>query len=543
MSQSIKDRPRVFFDVQVGGVPLGRIVFELFSDVAPKTADNFRSLCTGEKGIGKTTEKPLHYLGSCFHRVVKSFMIQGGDFVNHNGTGGESIFGSTFEDEEFKLKHEKPFLLSMANRGKNTNGSQFFITTEIAPHLDGLHVVFGQVVSGKEVVKEIEDLDVDKKDRPLQDARIVNCGQLVRKEATNKKDRKKKSKKRNSSPESSSDSTSSSDKSSESDSSSSDSDAKRKSKRKTKKRKKKTKKRKKEKKIKTENGSKSPSNPIFQTTKIDKDEIPDVPRNRFLDRFRADENDDREEMPKHRFKPIGHQSDNRQHRDHGHRYSSDGKKIKGRGRMTFDSHASRHSSRRSRSATPPHWRNNKTISFSEFEKRKKERERENSEISRREELRRQRHAEQEEKEKRRFARDSTINKEDKAIRRRDDEKHSKSPSDYRNRQKELVAAERRASHEKDKIKRLTDPDFEESKVARHSHGSSEKEKSNFRQRKMSSDRDNQDNGATQHIGRRKRSISSDGSSETMESQESSSPSPVRDRKYRRKERSVSIGVE
>ena len=196
MSQSIKDRPRVFFDVQVGGVPLGRIVFEVFSDVAPKTVDNFRSLCTGEKGIGKTTEKPLHYLGSCFHRVVKSFMIQGGDFVNHNGTGGESIFGSTFEDEEFKLKHEKPFLLSMANRGKNTNGSQFFITTEIAPHLDGLHVVFGQVVSGKEVVKEIEDLDVDKKDRPLQDARIVNCGQLVRKEATNNKDRKKKSKKR-----------------------------------------------------------------------------------------------------------------------------------------------------------------------------------------------------------------------------------------------------------------------------------------------------------------------------------------------------------
>ena len=276
---------------------------------------------------------------------------------------------------------------------------------------------------------------------------------------------------------------------------------------------------------------------------IDKDEIPDIPRNRFLDRFRADENDDREEIPKHRFKPIGHQSDNRQRRNHGDRYSSDGKKIKGRGRMTFDSHASRHSSRRSRSATPPHWRNNKTISFSEFEKRKKEREREKSEISRREELRRQRHAEQDEKEKIRFARDSTINKEEKNIRRHDDEHHSKSLSNYRNRSKERVGAGVRASNEKDKMKRLTDPDFEESKVIQHSYGSSEKQKSNSRQRKMSSDSDYQDNGASRHIGRRKRSISSNGSSETMESRESSSPSPVRDRKYRRKERSVSIGVE
>merc|ERR1712018_1070776 len=210
MSQSIKDRPRVFFDVHVGGVPLGRIVFELFSDLAPKTADNFRALCTGEKGIGKTTEKPLHYLGSCFHRVVKDFMIQGGDFVNHNGTGGESIFGSTFNDEEFKLKHDRPFLLSMANRGKNTNGSQFFITTNQTPHLDGIHVIFGQVISGKEVVKEINELDVDKKDRPLQDARIVSCGQLVKKASSTKKENKKKKKKRVSSTESDTDSSSSS---------------------------------------------------------------------------------------------------------------------------------------------------------------------------------------------------------------------------------------------------------------------------------------------------------------------------------------------
>merc|ERR1711994_560358 len=167
---ALKHRPRVFFDIQVGNVPLGRITFELFNDVAPKTAENFRALCTGEKGIGKTTEKPLHYLGSCFHRVIKDFMIQGGDFVNHNGTGGESIFGSTFNDEEFKLKHDRPFLLSMANRGKNTNGSQFFITTNQTPHLDGIHVIFGQVISGKEVVKEINELYVDKK-RPT----IARC--------------------------------------------------------------------------------------------------------------------------------------------------------------------------------------------------------------------------------------------------------------------------------------------------------------------------------------------------------------------------------
>ena len=163
-----EDRPRVFADITVGNIPLGRIVYELFTEVAPKTADNFRSLCTGEAGIGKTTEKPLHYKGCLFHRVVKNFMIQGGDFVNFNGTGGESIYGGTFEDEDFILKHDRPYLLSMANRGKNTNGSQFFVTTAPAPHLDNLHVVFGQVVSGKEVIKEIEELDTDKKDRPLQ---------------------------------------------------------------------------------------------------------------------------------------------------------------------------------------------------------------------------------------------------------------------------------------------------------------------------------------------------------------------------------------
>merc|ERR1712012_392346 len=190
---SKNDRPRVFADMTIGNVPLGRVVFELFTEIAPKSAENFRSLCTGEAGIGKTTEKPLHYKGCLFHRVVKNFMIQGGDFVNFNGTGGESIYGGTFEDEEFILNHDRPYLLSMANRGKNTNGSQFFITTAPAPHLDGLHVIFGQVVSGKEVVKEIEELDTDKKDRPLQDVRIVNCGELIRKAKPQTKKKEKSS--------------------------------------------------------------------------------------------------------------------------------------------------------------------------------------------------------------------------------------------------------------------------------------------------------------------------------------------------------------
>ena len=127
MSKTV--RPRVFFDISVGNVPLGRIVIELFTDLVPRTAENFRQLVTGEAGIGKTTGKPLHYKGSLFHRVIKNFMIQGGDFVNFNGTGGESIYGGTFDDEAFPVKHDRPFLLSMANRGKNTNGSQVHSTS------------------------------------------------------------------------------------------------------------------------------------------------------------------------------------------------------------------------------------------------------------------------------------------------------------------------------------------------------------------------------------------------------------------------------
>ncbi|KAL2264916.1 hypothetical protein VTJ83DRAFT_7426 [Remersonia thermophila] len=174
-------RSRVFFDITVGGQPAGRIVFELYNDIVPKTAENFRALCTGEKGIGKAG-KPLHYKGSIFHRVIKQFMIQGGDFTAANGTGGESIYGAKFEDENFQLKHDRPFLLSMANAGPATNGSQFFITTVATPHLDGKHVVFGEVLSGKSVVRKIENLRTQA-DKPLKDAVIADCGELSPEEA------------------------------------------------------------------------------------------------------------------------------------------------------------------------------------------------------------------------------------------------------------------------------------------------------------------------------------------------------------------------
>ncbi|KKA29137.1 hypothetical protein TD95_003480 [Thielaviopsis punctulata] len=171
-------RPRVFFEISIGDKPCGRIVMRLYNDLVPKTAENFRALCTGEKGIGNSG-KPLCYKGSIFHRVIKQFMIQGGDFTNGDGTGGESIYGEKFADEAFPKKHDKPFLLSMANAGPNTNGSQFFITTTTTPHLDNKHVVFGEVIAGKSIVRAIEHSHTDSGDRPTKKVEITNCGELA----------------------------------------------------------------------------------------------------------------------------------------------------------------------------------------------------------------------------------------------------------------------------------------------------------------------------------------------------------------------------
>jgi peptidylprolyl isomerase len=147
--------PRVALDVTIDGQPAGTITLELFADVTPRTAENFRALCTGEKGTGKSG-KPLSYAGSPFHRIIPGFMVQGGDFTRGNGTGGESIYGEKFEDENFQLRHTGPGILSMANAGPNTNGSQFFITLAETPWLDGKHVVFGKVVDGMDVLKKME---------------------------------------------------------------------------------------------------------------------------------------------------------------------------------------------------------------------------------------------------------------------------------------------------------------------------------------------------------------------------------------------------
>ncbi|CAL8463756.1 g3290 [Coccomyxa elongata] len=171
------ENPLIYFVVSIGGHPAGKIVFELFKDVVPKTAENFRQLSTGEAGTGKATNLPLQFKGSPFHRIIKGFMIQGGDFSAKNGTGGESIYGEKFEDENFELKHNRPGLLSMANAGPNTNGSQFFITTVPTPHLDGKHVVFGQVLKGYGTVRTLEDVEVAG-ERPAQECLIDDCGEL-----------------------------------------------------------------------------------------------------------------------------------------------------------------------------------------------------------------------------------------------------------------------------------------------------------------------------------------------------------------------------
>ena len=162
-------RPKCYFDILINGQNAGRIVFSLFTDITPKTCENFRALCTGEKGYG--------YKGCPFHRIIPEFMIQGGDFTRQNGTGGKSIYGERFEDENFKVLFTKPGQLAMANAGPNTNGSQFFITTVVTEHLNRHHVVFGEVVEGMDVVKKMESLG-SQSGKTKKKVFIANCGQL-----------------------------------------------------------------------------------------------------------------------------------------------------------------------------------------------------------------------------------------------------------------------------------------------------------------------------------------------------------------------------
>lgn len=164
---------RVFFDISAGGSPIGKITFQLYDDKVPKTAKNFYELCKARNGST--------YRNCLFHRVIPGFMLQGGDFTHHNGMGGQSIYGPRFEDENFIYKHDKPGLLSMANAGPNTNGSQFFITTVATPWLDGKHVVFGEVEGGMDVVKQIEQLG-STSGKPRVKVAIEDCGPIEQSE-------------------------------------------------------------------------------------------------------------------------------------------------------------------------------------------------------------------------------------------------------------------------------------------------------------------------------------------------------------------------
>ena len=168
---------KVFFEIDINGERAGRVEFGLYGNHVPRTAENFRALCVGDAGVTEDGVKRA-FEGSCFHRVIPGFMCQGGDFTKANGTGGESIYGEKFEDEAFGIDHDRPFLLSMANAGPNTNGSQFFVTVAECPHLDGKHVVFGEVLSGQDVVRAIEAKGTPE-GKPRAQVTIAECGEVV----------------------------------------------------------------------------------------------------------------------------------------------------------------------------------------------------------------------------------------------------------------------------------------------------------------------------------------------------------------------------
>ena len=170
------DNPRVFLDISIDQKPAGKIVIELFADKVPKTAENFRMLCTGEKGVGRSGAK-LHYAGCKFHRIIPNFLIQSGDFISNTGTQNESVYGPVFEDENFSIHHSEPYIVSMANCGRNTNGGQFFIICRPTPWFDTKYVAFGKVVEGQSVVDEIQALG-SKEGAPTKTVIISDCGEM-----------------------------------------------------------------------------------------------------------------------------------------------------------------------------------------------------------------------------------------------------------------------------------------------------------------------------------------------------------------------------